>query len=417
MMRNPVRTAVTVVLMIMGLMCASGAAHAQSAVGAGPLTSSLGDTEPQTGVLLVGPVRFAPGVTIREIGHDSNVFDEPNELSPKEDFVVAANPDVSAFARLRFVRISTYAGAELTYYQDYESERSVGYTARGRFDFLLSRVRPFVGVGRNKTRTRPNGEIDTRADRVEEELSSGMAFDLSANSLVYGSWAHSRTVYENALESGIDLGQSLTRDRDEYQGGFKTDLTPLLSMQLFGSFSEDTFKFTPLRNAKSTGANATFRIAADAIVTGSVTVGYRDMRPVDPLTKPFRGLIGTAAITYPFLEIGRFTFAVARGTEYSFDDAEAYYLENSATIAYTHRLFGAVDAQVRGSRSLFDYDARQDNPPHTDTLDTAAGSLGYNLRNRTRIALNYEVARRRSPEIASRNYDRRRIYLSWLFGF
>ena len=31
--------------------------------------------------------------------------------------------------------------------------------------------------------------------------------------------------------------------------------------------------------------------------------------------------------------------------------------------------------------------------------------------------MNYEYARRRSPEIADRNYIRRRVYLSWLAAF
>jgi hypothetical protein len=414
---KPVRTAVTVVLMIMGVVCASREALAQSAVGNGPLTASLADTEPTTGVLMLGPIRFAPGVTVSEIGYDDNVFDEPPEASPKEDFVAALTPDVSAFARMRFFRVSAYAGSELTYYHKYESERGVGYAGRARVDLLLSRVRPFFGAGQTRTRTRPNGEIDVRADRLEDELSGGVAFDLSAHSLIYGSWAQSGSEYENAVQSGVDLSQSLTRRRDEYQGGLRTDLTPLLSLQLYGSYTQDKFTYEPLRDTTTTGGSAVFRIAADAVVTGAVTVTYRDMQPVDPLVEPYRGLTGSVALTYPFLEIGRFNFVATRGTEYSFDAAEAYYLENSAMISYTHRLFGSVDAQVRGGRSHFDYSARADQPPHQDTLDTAAGSLGYNLRNRTRIAVNYEVTRRRSPEIAERNYDRRRIYLSWLFAF
>ena len=417
MLRKPVRMTSAVVLMCMGVLCAPRPTAAQSAVGAGPLTSSLPDTEPTTGVLIVGPLRLAPGLTVREIGYDSNVFDEPPDAPPKEDYVVAAMPDVSAFARMRFFRVSAYGGSELTYYQEYESERSVGYAGRGRVDLLLSRVRPFVGVGRVRTRQRPNGEIDVRADRLEEELSGGVAFDLSAHSLIYGSWARNRSEYANAIEEGIDLSQTLTRERNDYQAGIKTDLTPLLSVQLYGSVQEDVFRFEPRRNAKGTLALATFRIAPDAVVAGSITVGYKDFQPEDPHSKPFRGLTGTAAITYPFLEIGRFTVTANRGTEYSFDAEEAYFVENSAFLAYTHRLFGEIDAQVRGGRSLFDYSARETMPAHKDTLDIAAGSLGYNLRNRTRIALNYEYSKRRSPAITSRNYDRRRIYLSWLFAF
>ena len=108
---------------------------------------------------------------------------------------------------------------------------------------------------------------------------------------------------------------------------------------------------------------------------------------------------------------------LSRGNEYSFDAAEAYYVANAGQLSYTNRLFGDVDAQVGLGRSVFDYNARIDMPPRTETNDTAAGSLGYNLRNRTRIAVNYEIARRRSPEKPARNYDRRRIYLSWLFAF
>lgn len=413
---RPVRALAAVVLMIISPFVAADL-RAQSSVGAGPLTGALTDTEPQSGALSFGPLRVAPGLTVREIGWDSNVFLEPPEDSPAEDFVAAGTPDISVYTRLRLLRVSAYAGSDLTYYEENVSERSVGYVYRGRFDFLLSRMRPFVGGGQLQTRAQPNGEVDVRADRQEEELSGGLAFDISPHALVYGSTAWSKTEYQNAFESGVDLSRALNRERDEYQAGFKTDLTPLLSMQLFGIYQDDSFKHEPVRNSTSTAAYATFRIAADAVVTGTISGGYRDMQSIDPLTKPYRGFTGGAAIDYPFLEVGRVTFTANRGIEYSFDAAEAYYVENSLSLMYTHRLFGSVDAQVRGAKSLFDYNARLDTPPHKDTLASAGGSLGYNLRNRTRIAVNYEYARRRSVEIVSRNYDRRRIFLSWSFAF
>lgn len=412
-----VRPAAWVVCLFMGHLSWAADARAQSNVGTGPLTGTLTDTEPTSGVLSVGPVKFAPGLTIREIGWDSNVFDEPPEESPKEDYVAALQPDVSAFARLRFVRISAYAGSELTYYRTFDSERSVGHQVRGRADFLLSRVRPFIGIGQTQTRTRPNGEIDLRADRKDEEISGGLAFELSAHSLVYGSAYRTRHGFEDAFEDGVDIGESLTREGHNYQLGIKTDITPLLSVQLFGGYQEDRFDFLPIRDSESKMGTAVFRFAPDAVVTGIVTVSYRDTTFADPELKSFRGLVGTAGLTYPLLEVGRLSLALSRGVEYSFDTAEAYYVEQSINLSYTHRLFGGVDAQVRGGRSNFDYDARASVPAHTDTLDTVAGSLGYNLRNRTRVAVNYEYARRRSPEFTVRNYERRRAYLSWLFAF
>ena len=416
MMRNRIHAAAAVVVIIMSPI---GAAQprAQSAVGAGPLTGALADTEPTTGVLTIGPVRFAPGITVREIGWDSNVFVEPPEESPKEDFVTSVTPDVSAYTRLRFLRISAYAGSDLNYYHEYDGERSVGHILRGRFDVLLSRLRPFAAGGQLKTRERPNGEIDVRADRLEQEVSGGLAFDISPHALVYVSSAWSGTEWEDAVQNGVDLTTSLNRERLEYQAGLKTDLTPLLAMQLFGSYTDDQFTYEPLRNTTSTSGYAQFRIATDAVIRGSVTAGYRDLQSVDPLTKPFRGFVGSAAIAYPFLEIGTLTLTANRATEYSFDSGEAYYIENTLALAYTHRLFGDVDVQVRGATSQFDYSNRVDRPSHKDRLGSAGGSVGYNLPNRTRIALNYEYAERRSAEIPARNYDRERIYLSWLFAF
>ena len=415
-MGSSVRVSVWVVSIYM-VFVAPNYAAAQSAIGQGPLTATLTDVEPTTGVLTVGRVKLAPGLTVREIGWDSNVFDEPPEQSPKEDWVAAVQPDVSAFSQLRFVRFSAYAGSELTYYRTYESERSTGHAARARIDLMLSRVRPFIGGGHTDTRTRPNGEIDVRADRELEEVSGGLAFDISPTSLFYGSSYHASERYENAVEDGVDLSQTLTRDSFNYQLGIKTDITPLLSVQLFGAYQEDEFEFEPVRNSDSRMATAVFRFAPEAVVTGTVNVTFRDMVFVDPGLKPYRGFTGTAAMIYPFMEIGRFGVALTRGVEYSFDSLEGYYIEQSANLSYTHRLFGEVDAQVRGGWASFEYDARETIPGHTDTMNTVAASLGYNLRNRTRVALNYEVTRRRSPEFVQRNYDRRRAYVSWLFAF
>lgn len=404
-------------LMLTVFLALAANAGAQAAVGSGPLTSTLADTEPVTGVLSAGPLRLAPGLVIREIGWDSNVFDETEAEGPKSDFVLAATPDVAMFTRLRFVKISAYAGSELTYYHKYQSEQSIGHAVRGRVDVLLSRVRPFFGAGHTKTRTRPNGEIDARANRKLEELSGGLAFELGAHSAVYGSTIRTKNTYKDAFQDDVDLALSLTREGVEYLGGLRTDLTPLAALTVSAGLREDTFRFAPLRDADLRSASALLRIDAAALVTGAVTVAFNDFKAVDPRVKPFRGVTGSVALAYSLLEVGRLGLFATRRQEYSFDAAEAYYLENSINLAYNHRLFGEFDAQVSGGRALFDYGFREGSPPHTDTLDTIETGVGYNLRNRTRVSFNYEFARRRSPTLAERNYDRRRVYLSWLYAF
>ena len=388
---------------------------AAQAVGSGPLTSSLADSEPEAGVIKLGPVSVAPGLSIREMGHDDNVFDEAED--PKDDWVIAGTPDVAVFTRLRFAQISAYAGSEMQYYHRYESERAIGHNLRGRVDFLMSRFAPFIGGGTTRSRVRPNGEIDVRADSHNDELSGGVAYELSPSSQVYAAAIQSKNELLDAFQSGVDLQQSLTRQATQYQAGLRTELTPLLTMTVSGGVQRDEFEFEPLRNGESRNVMASFGFDPAAVISGGATIGYQDYEPVDPLVERYRGMVGTGFITYPFLEIGRFNLGYNRSTEYSYDVAEAYYVQNSVTLIYTHRLFGEVDVQGQAARSFFDYGNRAGSPERRDSLESYNGNVGYNLRNRTRISANYEYARRRSPEIASRNYIRRRVYLSWMVAF
>lgn len=404
-------------LLLAALLVAAPPARAQGNVGTGPMTGTLTDTEPTTGVLTLGWVKIAPGMVIREIGRDDNVFNEPDEADRDEDFVAAVIPDVSMFSRLRFAKVSGYAGVDLTYYQKFESERSVGYATRGRVDVLMSRLRPFVGAGRSQSRTRPNGEVDTRANRIEEEISGGLAYDWGAYSAVYVAAYRMGTSFKNALQDSVDLGQALNRDQYEYAGGFRTALTPLANLTLYGAFREERFRIDPRRDGDSRSVNAKLSIGSEAVVSGLIIAGFTDFKAVDPLVEPYTGLTGSVGIIYPFLEVGRIGVTARRGLEFSFDVAEAYYLQNSLGLSYTHRIRGAVDVEVAGSRSTFDYGFRANAPAHNVNLDTARGSLGYNLRNRTRVSLNYEYSRRQSTAFKDRNYQRRRFYLGWGFPF
>ncbi len=390
-------------------------ASAQGAVGSGPLTSTLADSEPQGGVINVGPLRVAPGLSVHGIGIDDNVFDE--SVDPKQDFVVAATPDVSVFARLRFAQISTYLGSDMQYYRTYESERSIGHSLKARIDLLSWRLAPFVGAGQVHNRMRPNGEIDVRADIENEEFSGGIGYELSSTSKVYGAVIKTDVDYEDAFEDNVSLDQSLSHTTVEYSGGFKTALTPLTTMLVRAGVRKDEFPTAPDRNGENRLALVSLSFDPAAIISGSASFGYQNYLPDDPLVSQYQGMTANVSIRYPLLELGHFNFGYQHGIDYSFDVQEAYYVSNAINVAYTQRLFGEVDLQASGNWGRFDYGQREGSQARRDTLDIYNGNLGYNLRNRTRVAMNYELAERRSPAVADRNYVRRRIYLSWLVAF
>lgn len=415
MIVSPSYTRLRYVLIVVGLLSLPTPARSQGSVGAGPLTSSLTEVEPTSGVLSLGPVKFAPGITISQIGVDSNIFHEAE--NPQEDFIAAGKPDLAVFTRLRFFQVSAYAGADLLYFQEHTEERSVGYLGRARVDFLLSRLFPFIGYGRTETRERPTSEIDTRANNIQTEKSTGLGFRLSETSSVYVAASRLTTRFQEAFEDGVDLGQSLNRDTDDYGAGIRTALTPLTTLTLKGGYKEDLFVSDPTRNSDSRYVNATFSFAPQAAITGQATVGYQDSRYDDPQIEPFHGLTAAVSLVYPLLELGRFSFSTVRSTEYAFDAADAYYISTLFNLSYTHRLGGAVDVQVQGARTLADYGRSEVTAPRRDTVDTLSGGLGYNLPNRTRVALSYEYSQRRSPALPAQNYHGRRIFLSWTFAF
>lgn len=374
----------------------------------------LPDVEPATAVLSWGPVRLAPGLQVREIGYDTNVFYEP--VDPKEDWVVSVMPDLLAYSRLRLLRFSAYTGVDLTYYNTYSSERSVSDQYRGRVDFLLSRIRPFVGAGYLTERTKPNGEINVRADRRETELSGGIAFELSPTSRLYGAGGRVTTEYRSTEQyEGVALDRALNRNAYGYSAGLQTSLTPLTSLTLSGSLTQDRFRAAPERDADTGQAAAEFVFSPQAVLRGTARIGFKDFRPNDPAVDPYTGIVVGAGLVVPILDMARINIGVLRDMQYSFEEAEAYYVENTFDVSYTQLIFGSFDVQGRGAWSGFDYGNREGQPDRRDSLTTWSVGVGYNLQNRTRMSVQFEDAERRSPELAERNYDRRRLFFSWTF--
>ena len=124
-------------------------------------------------------------------------------------------------------------------------------------------------------------------------------------------------------------------------------------MQLYASYQEDASSSNRFATPRAGLDTATFRFAPDAVVPALVTivVSRHELQSIPKCQAvPRPGRHAIADLSRSWKSAGS-SVALTRGVEYSFDTPEAYYVEQSATLAYTHRLFGEVDAQVRGSRA------------------------------------------------------------------
>jgi hypothetical protein len=373
------------------------------------------DASPPPGGFRLGSLYVSPTLALRQMGLDSNVFNDPDD--PQEDFVISALPEVNLYLRPSYMQLSGTFGADFNYFHTYSSERYVAPVARGRADFLFNRLRPFVSGSRIDTRDRPNREIDARARHADYEGGGGVGFEISPLTLVYASTTRSGTTYRDGESfDDVALDESLNRQTTAYDAGIRLELTPLTTLAIVGSFSDDRFSGDPTRDSDSTTVSAEFTFDPDAIFSGRARLGVRGFRPVDPALESFTGLVASASIAWPILDRGRLVAAVLRDVQYSFEQTEGYYIETTTDFTYTHRLAGAFDVQGRGAWSRLGYAEDQAGDARVDRVSLASAGVGYNLGS-SRLGLTYEWSRRSSDLRADRQYERTRLFASWNYTF
>jgi hypothetical protein len=387
-----------------------------SAMAQGALTGSLPEGEPPVSSYRVGPVYLSPNVALRELGVDDNVFDDAEE--PQRDFMLVLAPDVSAYVRSGLLQVVLLSSTELTYYKKFQSQRSVARQFRVRSDFLLSRFRPSIAAALVDSRSRPNQEIDLRARRSDREVSGSIAFEVSPLARAYVGAAHVETEFGvGETFRFVALDQTLNRRNDSVQAGVRFALTPFTTLTVEGQVATDKFVFTPERNSESRAGTAAITFGSEAVVVGTVRVGYRNFQPVDASLPAFNGLVTSGGLSYLGFWRGRIAGTLERDVQYSFDDDDGYFIGTAGELTYTQRVAGPFDLQVRAARGALDYADVLTNEGRHDTTRTYAAGIGYNRDRGARLGLTYEQSRRDSAARPDRRYTRRKVYATLTYGF
>ncbi len=380
----------------------------------GLLDNGLPTAAPEAARYHLGPFAISPSVLIRELGVDTNVFDEHE--NPKRDYVVSLTPTVDIFATFGLVQAALISRTDFTWYSKYASERAIGRLARGRVDFLPSRFRLSVGGGFAQTRERPSMEIELRARRDQHEVWGGVGFEISPIARVY------TTVHQMNLEfqdteiyRGTRLSDALNRREEAIEAGLAVSVTPFTTLLVSGRRTEDRFVTDFRRDSDSQSARAELSFARDAIIQGRVNVGYRDFKPVDPAVSRFRGVTSGASLSFTGFWRGRMDFDASRNISYSYDFNEGYYVGTDVVATYTQRVIGAVDVLTRGGVGKMDYGRRTGLDARVDTMRTLAAGVGYNFNTGGRFGVTYEYEIRESDAFADRRYVSRRLFGSYTY--
>jgi hypothetical protein len=365
----------------------------------------------------MGPVSVRPTFILRDVGVDSNVFNESGE--PQQDFSATAGAKVDVGLRLNRV-LGTYTSTyEYVYFQRFTSERGANRGSEGRVDFLLGRVRPHVFASLRDSHERPNAEIDARAHRRQSGYGAGVGVLLFAHTSLTAGYRRATATYaSDEIFAGVTLADALNTETETITGGLELELTPLTSISFNIERSEDEFTRTPGRDAETRRYGAAVTFQPGALISGRAQLAYRDFEPRSADIPPMSGLAAAVSLAYAFRDQTRVAVTLDHDIRYSFADRTPYYLSTAGRLTLTQRIHGPVDVEavVGGDRLAYKPLADAPDAARGDRLRTLGGGIGYRIGDNSRLAVNVEHTERSSP-VEERRYTRRRVFGSFTYGF
>ena len=373
---------------------------------------------PDTPLIQAGPLGITPTLLLREFGRDENVFNERD--NPRGDFTFTVVPRAEVVFKPRLLRFAYTTALEYVYYDTYESERSTNVSSSVRADLSLGRFEPYLLASGTNTRQRLNPEVDVRAKHRERVYGAGFGLRVGTRLRLGASGRTTRMRFDEGTFRGEDLAASFDSNIDILEGSAGLQVTPFTSFSVVVSQEQQRFRAAAERDADSLRVTPTFVFSPEAVVNGSIAIGYRRFTPRSSELPAYSGVVATATVGSTLWNRNRVEGVFARDIRYSYERATPYYLATGANVTLTSQLAGPFELRLIGSRQLMSYRATALVPaldqPRDDSVSSYGGGLLYRIREQLRVGGNVEWSGRDSQLSEDREYRNRRIFLSVTWG-
>ena len=369
----------------------------------------------------LGPLFLNPAISLTNAGLDTNVFNEPTSENPKRDFTMTVTPRTDLWLRMGRTWVTGNVREDFVWYREYASERSVNSRYGAGWVAPLSRVRFAVTGAWVNTRERPGFEIDVRSRRSEADLNGAAEIRVLSKTL-FGVRGLRRTIDfdRDVMFLGASLHDELNRTETGGSVTIRHELTPLTTLTLDVSRSQDRFEFSPLRDADSTSIGLALGFDPFALITGNARLGFRDFEPLSSDLPGYRGVTAAVELAYVALDATRLSVQAMRDVQYSFDINQPYYLLTGLAGSLGQQVYGPLDVEGRIGAQQLAYTDREGAAAglsdRTDRLRTYGFGVGYRIGRDLRIGFNVDQQKRQS-EVERRQYEGRRYATAVTFGF
>ena len=230
-----------------------------------------------------------------------------------------------------------------------------------------------------------------------------------------------RMDFDDLQVRDISLDDALSRRETETTLTARYLLTPLTTLVAQAARRRDRFLRSPLRNADTQAVSGGLVFKPLALIAGTATAGVRRFTPLDSTLPAFEGVIANIDLAYLMRDLTRWTVAVARDVDYSYETTDPYFVSTGVNASITQALGGGWDVVARGARTTLDYQALTTasgagSAGRRDRVTVFGGGIGRRLGTDVRVGLDADKSRRRST-VAGRGYEGVRVGGSVTYGF
>ena len=366
-----------------------------------------------------GPVSLYPTLQIVDAGLDENVFNDGTQ--PQEDFTFTVNSRLLTVVRLGLNELLFQTGNDYVWFRDFEQERSNNANYAMRFNLSASRLKPYIGFERTRTRARRSAEIDARARRLERSVVGGLGFDVTTRTSLTASARLDDSTYDDGeVFRGVALDAALNRTGRTFDAGVRYAVTPLTTLSVLAGYDDQTFPESHVRDVKRYTVGPTVEFSPDAIIRGRATAVVERFLPNDPTLGDRTGIAYTASLNWALYERTTFDLSAGRNISYSYLDTEPYYLSNSARLTVGQPIYGPVQIYggVDWERMAYRWQrgAPADAQDRVDTMRSGSAGVAVNLGRGFGVRVGVEKTQRRSIEDPRQNFHRTRVLASVVMG-
>ncbi|PYR74258.1 MAG: hypothetical protein DMF86_18730 [Acidobacteria bacterium] len=372
--------------------------------------------------LHLGPLYFGPLFLLKELGVDSNVFNDP--ATPRTDFTLTVTPKTTVWMPVaRRALLTTIVSTDLVWYAKYATERSNNPEASVRAETYLRRLTLFAEGSYLNSRQRNSFDVDARVRHVDQAIAGGVRVRMTPRfSIDVGATSGRVTYVDGAEFKGQDLHQALNHTSEGASLAIRHRLTPLTAVVVKMNASRDRFPAAAFKDTDSVSVMPGVEFKPRALISGSAYVGVRRFTPKSADVPGYTGPVARLSLSYTMFGATSFGASWIRDLGYSYDAREPYYVGNSVGASIRQAMGSHFDVLLSSDRHQYAYrrllpqSGVSETPvalplPDGSASDTwnHTASLGYRVGHLGRIGAGVSYWRRRSTSAAVGNFDNLRM--------